>query len=130
MNQNKISLLGGIISSLLYYIVSYLLDTFQIKNINSNLIGLVIESLVDFFVQVNIFLSLAKITPMIIFKFLIVRTVYIIINQSLFSLQLNCLQKYKKSSYYEYMLLVCRFINNLLLFTFIFYRLRKEFIYK
>ena len=88
---------AGSIASLSYIIISYGLDHYVSYNL-SNLIGLIVDAVIDFMLQELVFMKQVVLQKYIFIKFIIGRSIFIMLNMGLFNVAEPMLRenKYKK----------------------------------
>ena len=110
---------------LIFYINTYILDKY-INSELSNLIGLIIDLILDYIAQQYIFMKKIYLNFTIISKYLSTEFVFIIVNQILFSIYNRKIYKktYKKS--YN---IIARIIINIIMYILLVFPTRKYFVF-
>ena len=123
--QMLLSTGAGSIASITYYMISYWLDHYVSYNL-SNLVGLIVDAGIDFMLQELIFLKHVVLQKYIVIKFIIGRTIFIMLNIGLFNLVEPMIRETKSK---KYNVLLLRIVLNFLLFVLVLFPIRKYFIY-
>jgi hypothetical protein len=116
---------AGSIASISYYIISYWLDYYLSYNL-SNLIGLLVDAVIDFTLQELVFMKHVVLQKYIVIKFIIGRSIFIMLNIGLFNVAEPMLRENKHK---KYNVLLLRIVLNILLFVVFLFPVRKYFIY-
>ena len=123
--QMLLSTGAGSIASISYYIISYWLDHYVSYNL-SNLIGLIVDAVIDFMLQELIFMKHVVLQKYIVIKFMIGRSIFIMLNMGLFNVAEPMLRENKRK---KYNVLLLRIVLNFILFVLVLFPIRKYFIY-
>ena len=123
--QMLLSTGAGSIASITYYMISYWLDHYVSYNL-SNMIGLLGDACIDFMLQELVFLSRIVVHKYILIKFIIGRSIFIMLNMGLFNVVEPMLRGNKRK---KYNVLILRIVLNFILFVLVLYPIRKYFIY-
>ena len=116
---------AGSIASINYYMISYWLDHYVSYNL-SNMIGLLGDACIDFMLQELVFLRRIVVHKYILIKFIIGRSIFIMLNMGLFNVVEPMLRGNKRK---KYNVLILRIVLNFILFVLVLYPIRKYFIY-
>ena len=123
--QMLLSTGAGSIAAISYYMISFVLDHYVSYNL-SNLVGLIVDAGIDFMLQELIFLKHVVLQKYIVIKFIIGRTIFIMLNIGLFNLVEPMIRETKSK---KYNVLLLRIVLNFLLFVLVLFPIRKYFIY-
>jgi len=123
--QMLLSTGAGSIAAISYYMISFVLDQYVSYNL-SNLVGLIVDAGIDFMLQELIFLKHVVLQKYIVIKFIIGRTIFIMLNIGLFNLVEPMIRETKSK---KYNVLLLRIVLNFLLFVLVLFPIRKYFIY-
>ena len=122
--QFIISSFFAMLTHTVYFIVAAILDTYINSEI-ANIIGLILDLVLDFMVQQYIFMGKIFFHKKIVFKYLISESVSLFINQLMFSIYYRNFYNKKKDN-----LTIVRGIIGISTYAFIVFPLRKYFTYK
>ena len=111
--QMLLSTGAGSIASITYYMISYWLDHYVSYNL-SNMIGLLGDACIDFMLQELVFLRRIVVHKYILIKFIIGRSIFIMLNIGLFNVAEPMLRENKRK---KYNVLILRIVLNILLFV-------------
>ena len=116
---------AGSIASLSYIIISFELDHYVSYNI-SNAVGLLVDASIDFMLQELVFMRHMLLQKYIVIKFIIGRSIFILLNMGLFNTFVPMIREDKLK---KYNVLLLRIILNIILFVVFLFPIRKYFIY-
>lgn len=123
-------LVGGV-GMATYLVVSYLVD-YKYSYDTSNLIGLVVSSVVDFYLQQMVFVGKMTSNFSFIWKYALVRVLEIVLAQVMFNRYIAYIQRHKPHFFHYKMgsrVLVARYAIQMIIFALITFPMRKFVIY-
>ena len=123
--QMLLSTGAGSIAAISYYMISFALDHYVSYNL-SNLVGLLVDAGIDFMLQELVFMKHVVLQKYIVIKFIIGRSIFIMLNVGLFNVVEPMLRENKRK---KYNVLLLRIVLNFLLFVMVLFPIRKYFIY-
>jgi len=123
--QMLLSTGAGSIAAISYYMISFVLDHYVSYNL-SNLVGLIVDAGIDFMLQELIFMKHVVLQKYIVIKFIIGRSIFIMLNIGLFNVVEPMIRENKSK---KYNVLLLRIVLNFLLFVVFLFPVRKYFIY-
>jgi hypothetical protein len=123
--QMLLSTIAGSGASLSYLMITYGLDHYVSYNV-SNAVGLLVDSGIDFLLQELVFMRHMVLQKYILIKFIIGRSIFILLNIGLFNVAEPMLRENKHK---KYNVLLLRLVLNIFLFVVFLFPIRKYFIY-